>query len=78
MLRSTFFRKKRSNCINYKGYFAIVSYKRCTEKSLPCKLLLLSKRYRNYKKVGTALCALIDILIPNFSRINKEIEKLRK
>jgi hypothetical protein len=77
-LRSTFFCKKRSNYINYKGCFAIVSCKRYIEKSLPYKLLLLSKRCRNYKKVGATSCAPIDILIPNFSRIDKQIEKLRK
>ena len=76
--RSTFFRKKRGDRINREGCFAMVSCKRCAEKSLPCKLSSLSERCGNCESVGAASCAPVDIPIPNFSRIDKEMEKLRK
>ncbi|KAL1641027.1 hypothetical protein SLS61_010207, partial [Didymella pomorum] len=74
----TFFRRKRSDCINREGCFAMVSCKRCAEENLPCKLSSLSERCGNCEKVGATSCAPVDIPIPNFSRINREMEKLRK
>jgi hypothetical protein len=45
---------------------------------LLCKLLLLSKRCGHCVCAGLAPCVLADILLLNFSRIDAEIEKLRR
>ena len=41
-------------------------------------MLLLSKKYSNYKLVGTLLYKPINIPLLNFSSINREIEKLEQ
>lgn len=56
----------------------MVSCKRCAKESLQCKLSSLSEKCGNCERAGASSCEPVDIPIPNFSRIDKEMEKLRK
>jgi hypothetical protein len=75
---STVYCYKRSDCINSKGWLAIVACERCAKHKLLCKLLLLSERCGNCVCAGSAPCVLAKILPLNFLRINAKIEKLRR
>lgn len=77
---STLFRRKRGARINQEGWDAMVSCKRCASHKggpLPCRMSSLSKKCGNCESVGgQAACEPVDIPAPDFSRIDKELEKL--
>jgi hypothetical protein len=54
----------------------IVSYTRYAKEKLSCKLLSLSKKYRNYEIVGVESYIPIEVRVPDFTKIELEIKKI--
>jgi len=76
--RAVHYRQLRGTKINDTGYFAMVSCARCAKEKLGCKMSSLSKKCGNCESVGASRCEPVEIPLPNFSGINKEMEKLEK
>jgi len=55
-----------------------VSYKLCTKKGKKYYLLLLSKKYSNYKFLSLIKCKPVDLLVLDFTKIDAEIARLDK
>jgi hypothetical protein len=73
---ATLFRRKRGDKINKEGVFAMVSCKRCAKKGLGCKLSSLSQKCGNCESVSAASCEPVDIVAPDFSKIESAISKV--
>ncbi|KAF1941749.1 hypothetical protein EJ02DRAFT_347058 [Clathrospora elynae] len=74
--RSTFFRHRCGDRINLEGIVTIVACSHCVEKRLECRMLSLSLRCGNCCRDGVATCLPAHIPIPDFSGINRALEKL--
>ena len=76
--RSTAYRHKRGDRINREGWPAMVACKRCTKGGLSCTMSSLSEKCGNCESAGSSSCVPADIPLPNFSRVDAEMERLRK
>jgi hypothetical protein len=54
----------------------MVAYQRYTKYKLGCKLSSLSVKCGNYEVVGATSCVPVDITVPDFSKVELEIQKL--
>jgi hypothetical protein len=55
-----------------------VSYQYCAKKGLKCCIASLKKECSNYYSVGGQKCVPMEVPIPNFARIDREIERLEQ
>jgi hypothetical protein len=74
--RSTRSRQLRGDRINDTGELAIVSCKYYTKHKLPYKILSLSNHYGNCVCNGILKYEPVEIPLPNFSRVDKEMRRL--
>lgn len=75
---STRSRHARGDRIDLTGVFAMVACSYCAKKSLPCKLSSLSRKCGNCERFGIVKCVPKEVPPPDFSRIDREMDKLEK
>jgi hypothetical protein len=61
------------NCV-----VAMVSCKQCRKRKSPCRLSSLDKRCTNCVRFGSAACEPEEVPLPDYSKIDREMEKLEK
>jgi hypothetical protein len=76
--RSTFYRHRRGDRINAEGYLTMVACSHCVSKSLGCKMSSLSSRCGNCYRDGIPECVPAHIPLPDFSKLDREIERLEE
>lgn len=76
--RASIYRQNRGEKINREGVYAMVSCKRCAKEKLGCKLSSLSVKCGNCEAVGASSCVPVDILVPDFSKVESEISKVEE
>jgi hypothetical protein len=74
--RSTIYRHRRGDRINAEGVLTIVACQHCSQKGLECRLSSLSALCGNCYRDGIKECVLANILLPDFSKLDREIARL--
>jgi hypothetical protein len=55
----------------------MVSYTYYAKEKLSCKLLSLSKKYRNCEIISVESYIPIEVRVPDFTKVESEIEKIK-
>jgi hypothetical protein len=75
---STKFRHACRDCINLISVPSIVACSHYVKEKKPYRMLLLSDVCRQYYRDSVKTCLLVNILLPDFLKIKRKLEKLKK
>ncbi|KAL6150929.1 hypothetical protein ACJBU6_09932 [Exserohilum turcicum] len=75
-LRTTAYRYSVGDRINQTGIIAMVSCQYCAKKNLECRMSSLKKECGNCYRNGVESCVPVEILVPNFEKLDQEIARL--
>lgn len=76
--RSTKYRHLKGDHINSVGSLAMVACKACHKGNLVCKMSSLSTKCGNCERRGIKICDPLEPPLPNFSRLDKEMDRLAR
>ena len=76
--RSAQYRIRRGEQINAVGYTTMVSCAYCAKHKLVCRLSSLAEVCGNCYKAGRSECLPADVPLPDFTKINRELQKLEE
>lgn len=76
--RSQKYRNRLGDRIGTVGIFAMVACSYCAKRQLPCKLSSLSEKCSNCVRSNIAKCEPENLPLPDFSKIDKEMERLER
>jgi hypothetical protein len=75
---STAHRHKTGDHINSIGWLAMVSCKYCAKNNLECKMSSLKKACGNCYYNGISKCEPVEVPLPNYSKLDRELARLAK
>ena len=76
--RSTAHRHSVGDQINRTREFAIVSCQYCAKRGLECRMSSLKKECGNCYRNGVKSCVPVEVLIPNFEKLDQELARLEQ
>lgn len=76
--RSTEHRHPVGDRINRTGQLAMVSCQYCAKRGLECRMASLRKECGNCYRVGGQKCVPVEVPVPNFDRIDRELQRLEQ
>jgi hypothetical protein len=76
--RSVKYRYTRGDRINLIGVLTMVACAHCVKEGYACRMSSLSELCGNCYRDGKKECLPANILLPDFSKIDRELEKLEK
>jgi hypothetical protein len=76
--RTTAYRHSIGDRINRIGEVAMVSCQYCAKKNLECRMSSLKKECGNCYRNGVKSCVPVEVPVPNFEKLDKELARLEQ
>jgi hypothetical protein len=74
--RSTVYCHATGDRINSIGWVAIVACQYCAKRNLLCQMSSLKKECRNCYRKGNISCVPVEVLVPDFTKLDRELARL--